>query len=76
MFSRMALQVRVYDFQNIDLCWLTTKLMTGSLQMLLHSSYTNPTESDAAIVATVSALILSYSESSKGSDILYLLGTT
>ena len=63
------------DFQNIGLGWLTTKLVMGSLRMLLHPSLINPTESDAKIVATVSSLIL-YSESSKGSDVLYLLGTT
>ena len=64
------------DFQNIGLGWCTAKLMIGSLRMLLHPSHVNPTESDEAIVATVSTLILSYSESSKGSDIFYLLGTT
>ena len=72
------------DFQHIGLGWLTTKLMMlaipllllTSLRMLLLTSHINQTESDAAIVATVSTLILSYSESSKGSDILYLLGTT
>ena len=64
------------DFQDIGFGWLTTKLIIGSLRMLLHHSHINPTESDAAIVAIVSTLILSYSESSKGSDILYLLGTT
>ena len=64
------------DFQNIGLGWLTTKLMMGSLRMLLHPLHINPAESVAAIVTTVSTLILSYSESSKGSNILRLLGTT
>ena len=47
------------DFQNIGLSWLTTKLMMGSLRMLLYPSHINPTESDVAIVVTVSTLILS-----------------
>ena len=64
------------DFQNTGLGWLPTKLMMGSLGMLLHPLHISPTESDAAIVATVSTLILSYSESSKGFDNLYLFGTT
>ena len=50
--------------------------MMGLWRLLLHPSHINPTKSNAAIVTIVSTLILLYSESSKGSDMLYLLGTT
>ena len=72
----MALQVGVEKFLKYWFGLAYNKVMMGSLRMLLHPSHINPTESDAAIVAAVSTLILSYSESGKGSDILYLLGTT
>ena len=72
----MALQVGVERFPKYWFGLAYIKLMMGSLRMLLHPSHINPTESVAAIVATASTLILSYSKSSKDYDILYLLDTT
>ena len=73
----MALQVGVERFPKYWFGLAYNKVSDmGSLRMLLHPSHINPTKSDTAIAATVSTLTLSYLESSKSSDILYLLGTT